>query len=49
MSLTPQQSETIREWAERAQYVREVRLFGSQARGDFFSSLHLLGPWCALL
>jgi predicted nucleotidyltransferase len=34
MNLTSQQLETIRQWCDRTQYVREVRLFGSRARGD---------------
>ena len=34
MSLTSQQRETIRQWGEKAQYVRAIRLFGSRARGE---------------
>jgi predicted nucleotidyltransferase len=33
MDLTPGQACTIRHWAGAAQYVKEVRLFGSRARG----------------
>ena len=34
MNLTSQQRETIRQWGEKAQYVRAIRLFGSRARGE---------------
>jgi predicted nucleotidyltransferase len=33
MSLTAEQSRTIREWGKTTQYVSEVRLFGSHATG----------------
>src|SRR5262245_29212430 len=33
MSLTAEQSWTIREWGKATQYVSEVRLFGSHATG----------------
>ena len=33
MDLTDQQVRTIQQWAEKAHYVREVRLFGSRAKG----------------
>ena len=34
MSLTPEQLRAIPRWAKTAQYVAEVRLFGSQASGN---------------
>ena len=34
MTLTPEQSNTIRHWGEKTQHVNEIRLFGSCARGD---------------
>ena len=34
MNLTPEQTNTIRQWGEKTQYVIEIRLFGSRARGD---------------
>ena len=34
MYFTSQQRETIRQWGEKAQYVRAIRLFGSRARGE---------------
>src|SRR3954464_1205772 len=33
MDLSANQAEAIRDWARRTPYVREVRLFGSRAKG----------------
>jgi predicted nucleotidyltransferase len=33
MDLTPEQQQTIIEWAEGVRYITEVRLFGSRAKG----------------